>query len=86
MELIIPNTGRKVIDRCRICKIPRYEGESQSSWESHIIGCIRRNQDRLAADRERQHPAILKPWDPEYARWIQDPARLPGLMSGKIKP
>lgn len=77
---------RVIVDRCRICRAPFYEDESRSRIERHIIDCVNANRDRLMADRRRQHPEVMKPWDPEYARWIQDPARYEGLMSGRIKP
>jgi hypothetical protein len=86
MELILPTTARRVIDRCRVCKIPFFEGETRSSIERHLMECVRANHDRLMADRKRQHPDIMLPWDPEYAQWLQDPAKLPGIMSGRIKP
>lgn len=86
MELIIPSMGRRVIDRCRVCRTPFYEGESRARIEQHIRVCVSANHDRLMAERRRQHPDIMRPWDPEYARWIQDPAKRAGIMSGKIRP
>jgi hypothetical protein len=86
--LIIVSHGpqRRVVDRCRVCHCPFFEDESRSRIERHIIECVKANHDRLMADRKRQHPEIMAPWDPEYAKWIQDPAKLRGLMSGEIKP
>jgi len=84
--ILIPASARRVVDRCRICKAPRLEHETQRSWESHITRCLAEHHDELMAERRRRHPDILKPWDPEYAAWIQDPARRRGLMDGSIKP
>jgi hypothetical protein len=86
MELIVPTTGKKVIDRCRICRTPFFEDEPRTRIERHIIDCTRANHDRIMAERRRMHPDIMLPWDPEYARWIQDPAKLPGIMRGNIRP
>jgi hypothetical protein len=86
MELILPTQQRPVIDRCRVCRAPFFEGESPTRIARHVRDCLKANHDRLMAERRRQHPDIMLPWDPEYARWIQDPARRAGLMSGRIKP
>jgi hypothetical protein len=87
MELIVVTTpDRRIVDRCRVCKCPFYEDESRSRIERHLIDCVKANHDRLMADRARQHPEIMRPWDPEFAAWIQDPAKRRSLMTGRIKP
>lgn len=84
--LILPTSsrlhGRPVVDRCVVpvdregeivpCGHPRFEGESMESFErGHQIDCLRRNHETIVAVREQQHPAIMDPWDPELAKWVQ---------------
>lgn len=67
---------KAVVDRCRVptpegpCGHPFFEDESQSKREAHLVDCCRRNTDTIMAERERQHPAIMEPWDTELDRWI----------------
>lgn len=72
------DTSREVIDRCVVptgpdsaCGFPIYAGESQKVLEAHIRLCVRRNEDHIRAARERAHPSIMKPWDTEYAEWVE---------------
>jgi hypothetical protein len=69
---------RPVVDRCRVptpegpCGHPMFEGESRESFErGHVVPCLRRNHDTIMQERARQHPDIMRPWDPELATWVK---------------
>lgn len=64
------DTSRPVIDRCRVCRIPFFEGEEHRVHE-HLVACARRNHERLVAQVKRAHPDILKPWDTDFHAWVQ---------------
>lgn len=85
MELIIVQNGRdrEIIDRCRVCKVPFFEGESRQRIETHVINCVKANHDRLMAKRKERND-FLKPWDPELAAYVQDPARAKQILDGDL--
>ena len=81
---------RKVVSRCRVphgenrvCGFPFYEGESQAVIEAHTAQCVSDHHDAIVAERRRQHPEILKPWDPEHFKWIRENAD--ALNEGRLK-
>jgi hypothetical protein len=85
------DTSREVIDRCVVptgpesaCGFPVYAGESHRVLEAHIRLCVIRNEEHIRAARERAHPSIMKPWDTEYAEWVEKnrTALLEGRMRG----
>jgi hypothetical protein len=53
------------------CGHPFYEGEERAR-ERHVAECCKRNHDAIVAFREKQHPDVLRPWDPELERWIAE--------------
>lgn len=72
-----PTRDREVISICRVpvnaegrvCGKRFYTGEEKAA-EVHTVRCARRHTDAIMAFRERSHPSIMKPWDPEYAAWL----------------
>jgi hypothetical protein len=83
--IIIPSApSRPVVDRCRVCKAPFYEGESRSRIEAHLRECVKANHDRLMEARRQQHPDIMRPWDTEHYRWIRKNGA--AILEGRLKP
>ena len=83
MELIVVSRYRDVIDRCRICKKPRYSNDRQTGWEQHLNRCLAENHDRIMAKRAERN-AFHKPWDPELAAYVQDPVRAERILNGEV--
>lgn len=71
--------GYQVIDRCRtivnadgeLCGHPFYENEPRSKIEAHITECLAKHAAAIRAFRDRQHPEIMRPWDPELAAFVK---------------
>jgi hypothetical protein len=79
------DAGREVVDRCRICReFVVYEGEDPRTMERHLRECVKANHDALMAERERQHPEIMKPWDPDFFSWIR--RNSDAVLEGRKKP
>jgi hypothetical protein len=71
--------GLEVVDRCRtivsaegdVCGHPFYENESIAKREAHITECLAKHASAIRAFRQRQHPDIMRPWDPELADYVK---------------
>lgn len=78
---------RRVIDKCAVptpegpCGHLFFEGESQTTIDAHVSECARRNHDTIMEHRARQHPEIMKPWDPELAAWVKKHGR--AILEGR---
>lgn len=81
---------RKVIDRCvvptgdpekPVCGHVFFEGESQEVIDRHVAACAREHHDAIVEHRERQHPEIMRPWDPELAAWVKKHGR--AILEGR---
>lgn len=89
MEIWIPGSAREVVDRCKVptpdgpCGHPFYVGESDRKKVEHLRSCAEANLERIREVRQEQHPDVLKPWDPEYAGWLEDNAA--GIATGSVR-
>jgi hypothetical protein len=71
--------GKEPIYVCRVitsaegdtCGKPFYEGEERTR-DFHVANCAKQNHDAIMAFRNRSHPEIMRPWDPELEKWISD--------------
>lgn len=76
---------RPVADRCRICKeFVRYRDEPPAVMEMHAARCVKRHEEQLREQRAREHPEIMRPWDPEMARWMRE--HKTAVLEGRLKP
>lgn len=90
-DLVIPTASRmhekRVVDRCRVptpegpCGHPLFEDEPRSKMDAHVVECCRRHHDTIMEERERQHPEIMRPWDPELASWVKEHG--PAILEGR---
>lgn len=79
------DTSRPIVDRCRICReFVVFEGEHPRTMEMHLRRCVAANEALLREERERQHPSIMAPWDPEFFRWMRSNER--AVLEGRLKP
>jgi hypothetical protein len=79
------DTTREIVDRCRVCQeFVVYEGEHPRTMELHLRRCLRANHDRLMAERERQHPSVMLPWDTDFSSWMQ--RHREAVLEGRKKP
>jgi hypothetical protein len=80
---VVAREGEQVADRCRICwDFVRYEGEPERVMIAHVQRCYAEHEAQLREDRERAHPEIMKPWDPEYVSWLRKRPDTPGKVQG----
>lgn len=89
-EIWIPTTARRrVVDRCAVptpdgpCGHEFYEDEPAAVRERHIVACVKANADTVVEVRERMHPEIMRPWDPEYQAWLDEHAE--GIAAGQVR-
>lgn len=89
MDLWIPTTAQEVVDVCKIptpdgpCGHKFFAGESDSKKARHFKACAHANEEAIRALREKQHPDVMKPWDPEYKTWLDEHAV--GIAAGTVK-
>lgn len=82
--------GKRVVMRCtvivnadgEVCGHPFYEDESQEVRERHIVDCAARHAAAINAYRQRTHPDIMRPWDPEIAQYMAENKE--ALLSGRL--
>lgn len=82
--------SREVISVCRIpvnvdgeiCGRRFFTGE-EKQVQQHALRCAREHGDAIRAWRERSHPSILKPWDPEFAGWVRGNRR--AILEGRVR-
>jgi hypothetical protein len=63
-----------------LCRHPSY---SRAEFLGHASKCAPAHESAIRAYRARQHPDILRPWDPELESWMgkHKAAILEGRMS-----
>jgi hypothetical protein len=83
----------RVVSRCtvphgpgRVCGWPFYDSDSEAAVLEHTRKCLSDHHEDVVAERERQHPSIMRPWDPEFFSWVRDPGRARAIMEGRVKP
>jgi hypothetical protein len=80
---VVAREGEQIVDRCRLCgEFVRYAGEPERVMIAHVQRCYSANEQRIREDRERAHPEIMKPWDPEYVSWLRKQPDVPGRVPG----
>jgi hypothetical protein len=92
VTLYIASSGRihehKPIGVCRVmtkdgpCGTLFFPGEERKQGQ-HAATCAAENHEYLVAYLRTRRPDIMKPWDTEYAEWI-DRHRKP-LLEGRMK-
>lgn len=89
VQIWIPGSAKEVVDRCKIptpdgpCGHAFYAGESDLKKAQHFKICAHEHMDGILEARQRQHPDVLKPWDPEYADWLDE--HKAGIAAGTVK-
>jgi hypothetical protein len=72
--------GKQVVDRCKtivnadgeLCGHPFYEDEPRSRIEAHVTACLAQHAAAIRAFRQRTHPDVMRPWDPELAAFVSN--------------
>lgn len=86
---VTPLTGRRVVDRCKVptpdgpCGHAFYEDEPEVRKVEHFKECTERNRDLIHDLATKRHPEAMKPWDPEYAAWLEE--RREGIANGSVR-
>jgi hypothetical protein len=55
-----------------VCGHEFYKDEPQSKIDAHIVECTGRHASAIHAYRQRTHPDIMRPWDPEIAEYMAE--------------
>lgn len=86
---VAPAPGKRVVDRCRIptengpCGHAFLEDEPEVRKVAHLKECAERNAHVIREAAAKHHPDVLKPWDPEYAAWLEE--RKDGIAAGTVR-
>lgn len=65
-----------------LCLHPFFEGEDERNKIEHIRKCAAEHEQVIHEEHERLHPSILKPWDTEYAEWVE--ANKDAILDGRM--
>lgn len=81
--------GEAAAFRCRVpvgdgkvCGRP-FRREERVAMEHHVRQCLSDHHDAIVAERERQHPSIMKAWDEERFRWVRENGA--AILEGRVK-
>lgn len=53
-----------------LCLHPFMPGDSERDRLKHLRDCTARHEQEIRDEHERLHPSGLKPWDTEFAEWV----------------
>lgn len=53
-----------------LCLHPFMPGDSERDRIRHLRECTARHEQTIREEHERLHPSGLKPWDTEFAEWV----------------